>query len=127
MPKHETHLDIYVDRSELHDQGKKSVFHEGVQSVGASERFANISSALADGFYERILANPNMAAEFERLEEDQADLIKSLVGEITSEVGRAIVGLTCLQLAIKSICPEQSVRLHKGNRNKGSFSWREGL
>lgn len=127
MTKQEVHLDIYVDRSELHDSGKKSVFHEGTQSIGASERFATISNAFADGFYEKILSDPEMGDELDMLEEEQAALIKSLVGEITSEVGRAVVGLTCLQLAIKAICPEQSVRLHKGNHNKGSFSWKEGL
>ena len=46
---------------------------------------------------------------------------------MTSEVGRALVGVTLLQLAIKSITPEQSIRLHKGTTRKGSFSWVDGI
>lgn len=46
---------------------------------------------------------------------------------VTSEVGRALVGLTFLQLAIKSIVPEQNIRLHKGTTRNGSFSWVSGI
>lgn len=127
MSKDNIHLDIYLDRSELHDSGKKSVFSEGSQSAEASERFMVISQAMAGGFYDKLISDPDMADEIDKLEKDQSSLIRSLVGEITSEVGRAIVGLTCLQLAIKTICPDQSVRLHKGSRNKTAFSWKEGL
>lgn len=127
MSARSPHLDIYPDRSELYDSGKTSIFHEGPQSAGASERFAAISRAFADGFYDKILFDPGMSIELNRLDEAQSSLIKALTCEITSEVGRALVGLTCLQLAIKTICPAQSIRLHKGSRNRGSFSWKEGL
>ena len=46
---------------------------------------------------------------------------------ITSEVGRALVGVAFLQLTIKSIAPEQSIRLHKGTTRRGSFSWVDGI
>jgi hypothetical protein len=47
---------------------------------------------------------------------------------VTSEVGRALIGLTILQLVVKSIVPEQSIRLHKAGKSIGTnFSWKEGL
>lgn len=50
-----------------------------------------------------------------------------MVDGITSEVGRALVGLAFLQLTIKSIAPDQNIRLHKGTTRRGSFSWVEGI
>ena len=61
------------------------------------------------------------------LSDEQSRIIKSLVNGVTSEVGRALVGLTCLQLAIKSIEPQQSIRLHKGGKSDSRFSWQEGI
>lgn len=55
-------------------------------------------------------------------------VLTELVDSVTSEVGRAVVGLTFIQLAIKAICPEQSIRLHKGgSRRAESFSWADGI
>lgn len=53
--------------------------------------------------------------------------LRQLVDLVTSEVGRALIGLTVMQLCIKAIAPEQSIRLHKGSSNRGSFSWVEGI
>ena len=50
-----------------------------------------------------------------------------MVNGITSEVGRALVGVAFLQLTIKSIAPDQSIRLHKGTTRRGSFSWVDGI
>ena len=50
-----------------------------------------------------------------------------LIESVTSEVGRALVGLTILQLCIKSIEPEQNIRLHKGSTNTREFSWRDEI
>lgn len=30
-------------------------------------------------------------------------------------------------MTIKSICPDQSIRLHKGATRRGSFSWVDGI
>ena len=46
---------------------------------------------------------------------------------MTSEVGRALIGLVVLQLSIKSIEPNQSIRLHKGYSSRTKFSWKEGV
>ena len=32
-----------------------------------------------------------------------------------------------MQLTIKSIAPEQNIRLHKGSVNRNSFSWQDGI
>ena len=53
--------------------------------------------------------------------------IRNLVELVTSEVGRALIGLSVMQLSIKAISPTQSIRLHKASSNKGSFSWSEGV
>jgi hypothetical protein len=42
-------------------------------------------------------------------------------------VGRALVGLTVLQLCVKAIEPEQSIRLHKAGGAGSNFSWAEGI
>lgn len=42
-------------------------------------------------------------------------------------MGRALVDIFVLQLVVKAICPEQDVRLHKGNNNRSAFSWEEGI
>ena len=66
-------------------------------------------------------------SEFE-IDDKNMGLVKDLVESVTSEVGRALIGITVMQLCIKSICPEQSVRLHKGGRATGTnFSWKEGI
>lgn len=37
------------------------------------------------------------------------------------------MGLAILQLTVKSIIPEQSIRLHKGGSGTRDFSWKEGI
>lgn len=65
--------------------------------------------------------------DFSDLSDENKILLKRLVDGITSEVGRALVGVAFLQLTIKSITPDQSIRLHKGATRKGSFSWVDGI
>ena len=65
--------------------------------------------------------------DFTELSEENKTLLKRLVNGITSEVGRALVGVAFLQLTIKSIAPDQSIRLHKGTTRRGSFSWVDGI
>lgn len=124
--KMEIHLDIYEDRYELHQKNETIVFYQGFQNETTQQRYSLIIRRLEEGFLnDEIESLPNK--DFSALTEENQLLLKNLVDGITSEVGRALVGLACLQLAIKSIAPEQNVRLHKGSRIKGRFSWEEGI
>lgn len=122
----EKHLDVYEDRYELHQNHKTVVYCQGFQSEAAQQRYQLISKQLKEGFLEeKIKSIPKK--DFSGLSEGNKTLLRNMVNGITSEVGRALVGLVCLQLAIKAIAPEQSVRLHKGSTTRGKFSWVEGI
>ena len=123
----EEHLDVYGNRSILHTEQSTTVFLEGRQSEEAKKRYDEIVQAFANGFYPKAMEDiPNILLD-EKLTDEHKTLIKSLVDGLTSEVGRALVGLSCLQLAIKSITPSQSIRLHKGGQRRSGFSWQEGI
>ena len=123
----EEHLDVYKNRSVLHSKDTSTTFLEGRQSDAAKKRYEEIVTAFDAGFYSKAMNDIPSLLMHESLSEEHKNLIKSLVDGLTSEVGRAIVGLSCLQLAIKSISQEQSVRLHKGGQRQGGFSWQEGI
>jgi hypothetical protein len=127
MNKDEMHLDVYENRSELYTENGKAIFFEGSQSLEATQRSKNIAKTFENGFYAKAMEEASDVLAKNPLSETQSNLIKGLVTGISSEVGRALVGLSCLQLAIKSIDPEQSIRLHKGGRSASRFSWKEGL
>lgn len=127
----ELHLKVFADRSELvRPDGATEVFNEGPMSEQAKGRYKRITDTLTNGFLENQIArcrdNPE-SLTFDRLREEHKTLIDRLIGSMTSEVGRALVGLTVLQLCIKSIEPDQSIRLHKGGYTKKKFSWRDGI
>jgi predicted neutral ceramidase superfamily lipid hydrolase len=70
---------------------------------------------LEKGFLEKIIVEcKDPQIKIENITEKQTQTIESLVNSVTSEVGRAIVGLAILQLTVKAILPGQSIRLHKG-------------
>ena len=122
----ERHLDVYEDRYELHQDNSTTVYLQGFQNWAAQVRYAKIKSELKQGFLENVMASiPNK--NFAELSIENRRLLKNMVDGITSEVGRALVGLTCLQLTIKAITPEQSIRLHKGSTTRGKFSWVDGI
>ncbi len=127
--KKEPVLYIYSDRSVLvNEEGVEYKFQEGKTSDEAKKRLVVIKKALEDGFLEDIITEcQNPEVKIENISEEQARTIESLVNSVTSEVGRAIVGLTILQLTVKSILPEQSIRLHKGGSGTRDFSWTEGI
>lgn len=81
---------------------------------------------LENGYLEQVY-NQCAKIDTSSLEEVFKEQLKNLVDGITSEVGRALVGLAFLQLTIKSIVPDQSIRLHKGSSRNGTFSWKEGI
>jgi hypothetical protein len=122
-------LEIYSDKSILYDKdNKRTVIEEGVQSSQAKKRLEEIKNGLESGFLDRIY-NDSITGnnQINDLSREQIGLIESLVNSVDSEKGRAIVALTILQLAVKCICPQQSIRLHKGNTDVSQFSWTEGI
>ena len=122
----EKHLDIYEDRYELHQDDRTTVYYQGFQNEAAQQRYTLINRKFEEGFFEdEIKSIPDK--DFSDLSEENQVLLRNMVNGITSEVGRALVGLSCLQLAIKSIAPEQSIRLHKGSTTRGNFSWVDGI
>jgi len=123
-------LKVFEGRSELVSAGRREVFLEGAPSEQAKQRYKKIAAALAEGLLENVIsrcvAEPQ-SLSLDRLDSEQIDLLDSLVTAMTSEQGRALIGLTVMQLCIKSIEPDQSVRLHKGGSSKDGFSWRDGI
>jgi len=127
MPnENEKHLDVYENRYELHQDNETTIYYQGFQNKETQRRYALINQTLANGYLESIY-NSLQGIDFSDLSEDNQRLLRNMVNGITSEVGRALVGLAFLQLTIKSIAPEQSIRLHKGTTHKGSFSWVDGI
>jgi hypothetical protein len=126
--KQEPVLYIYSDRSMLvNEDGVEYKFPEGKTSEEAKKRLAIIKASLEKGFLEEIIAEcQNPEVKIDKIIKEQVAVIESLVNSVTSEVGRAIVGLTILQLTVKAIIPEQSIRLHKGSTG-ADFSWKEGV
>lgn len=122
----ELHLDVYLAHSELHYNGQKTIFKEGRQSNNAQARYNKVTDLLEKGYLETMYQKCG-EIDTSSLSEQFKKQLKDLVDGITSEVGRALVGLAFLQITIKSIVPTQSIRLHKGSTRKGSFSWVEGI
>ena len=120
------HLDVYLSHSELHYNGQKTIFREGRQSSDAQDRYNKVTTTLEQRYLESVYRTCG-DVDTSVLDVAFKTKISTLVDGITSEVGRALVGLTFLQITIKSIVPEQSIRLHKGSTRNGSFSWEEGI
>lgn len=121
---------IYKDKSVLYDgHGNKSIFTEGKQAQDAKDRYKKIKEELDKSFLDRIYnsVNAGMTIDENILPKEYQDVLKKLVNSITSEKGRALVVLTVIQLTIKAISPEQSIRLHKSSKNSKAFSWNEGI
>lgn len=123
------YLIVEPDKSTLHRVGEDPVvYEEGRLTDEAKARYLSIRKELENGYLENIIkecSQPDI--EIESLSDEHMKVIDNLVNSITSEVGRAIVGLSVLQLTLKSIEPNQSIRLHKGSSNSNAFSWREGI
>lgn len=128
MPEY--HLRVYAGRSELVEaDGDITTFVEGPVSPAAISRLQVIRAALEAGFLLKEIETCRDKPEtldFSSLTDEQKAVIFALVNSMTSEVGRAIIGLAVLQLTVKSICPEQNIRLHKAG-NRGDFGWKDGI
>ena len=125
------HLKVFSDRSELvSSDGKVQVFAEGASSPDAKARYQRLFAALESGFLVKEIENCRTNPAIVRPDDLSAahrQLLEELVSSITSETGRALVGLSVLQLCVKSIEPAQSVRLHKAGSGSANFSWSEGI
>lgn len=131
MNMDDLHLKVYGDRSELiRPEVGPQIFFEGPTSSEAKQRYKKIAQSLEQGFLWKqieLCRDEPSALELQRLSLSHTALLDKLVASLTSEVGRALIGLTVMQLCVKAIEPAQSIRLHKaGNTNK-DFSWREGI
>lgn len=107
------------------EDGSEIIFYEGNPSSEARERYKRISDALNAGWLDRLYEELPSTIETVSLADETVMLINQIVDSITSEVGRAVAGLTILQLIIKCLEPSQSIRLHKAGT--GGFSWSEGV
>lgn len=127
----ERHLRVFEDRSEYHKtDGTVEIFPEGVISNDAKRRIKAIKEEFENGFLDKLiedLRNAKSTVDISRISTTTQVSIKNLVELVTSEVGRALIGLSVMQLSIKAISPSQSIRLHKASASKGSFSWSEGV
>lgn len=125
----EPHLRIFYDRSILVDtEGRERVFHEGKPSAAAMARLSKIREALSQDYLRKIIEECREPdTQIDDLPDNQSKLLEVLVDSVTSEVGRALVGLTVMQLCIKCIEPDQCIRLHKSGRGRGAFSWADGI
>jgi hypothetical protein len=126
------HLRVFGDRSELQvEDGSVTVFKEGAMSPAARKRYERVTKALRSGFLIsqiRLCRTSPHSLDWTSLREEHEEALRALTDSVTSEVGRAIVGLTLLQLIIKSIEPKQSIRLHKGGYAAAAgFGWVEGV
>lgn len=118
-------LTVYPGKSVLESGGQTEEFVEGPQSQAAANRAQEIRRVLGEGFLEDVIVQEKTQPASTDLSEDHQTLIREMVDSVTSEVGRALIGLSILQFCIKAIVPNQSIRLHKGGR--GAFSWKEGV
>lgn len=125
------HLEVYADRTELIVPGQApQIFLEGRNGATAKQRLNKIITALKGGFLvEEIQACKNSPAKVDlsSIPAQSRQILDGIVGGMTSEVGRALIGLSVLQLTIKAIEPNQSIRLHKSSANGRGFGWQEGL
>jgi hypothetical protein len=123
-------LKIFDNRSEYETEERKEVFFEGKVSTNARQRSVKVKTEFEAGFLEKIIVDLKKnkdTAPAQKINDDTIEDIKIMVDSVTSEVGRALVALTIMQLSIKSITPDQNIRLHKGSSNLNSFSWVDGI
>jgi hypothetical protein len=129
--KFEKHLIVYDDRSEYISSPKtKEVFEEGAISEETKRSTKAIKEKFESGFLEKIINETKenkSVIQSELIGKQAKKNLDVLVDSVTSEVGRALIGLTVMQLCIKSMEPKQNIRLHKGGVNNNSFSWRNGI
>lgn len=109
-------------------------------SQAAQDRYRRIDSALKGGWLDKTVGpamSPGMATT---LSAEWVATFEKMADSITASHGRAMAAIAVIQLAIKAIEPDQSIRLTKGEPPRKSarpkaetgddgddFSWVEGL
>lgn len=124
----EDHLDVYARRSVLHVGDTILTFQEGAQSAATKKRYRRICDAFKSGYLVKVLQDVQSGkVDLSLMPDLDAKLLKQIVDGVSENEGRAVACICFLQLAIKSIELEQSVRLHKGGPAGRGFSWVEGI
>lgn len=124
----EDHLDVYAKKSVLHIGDAILTFHEGAQSPSTRKRYQRICEAFDAGYLSKVLKDVQSGKiDLSTVVGEDAALLKLMVDGVSENEGRAVVCICFLQLAIKSIEPAQSIRLHKGGTSNNGFSWVEGI
>ena len=124
----EAHLDVYAKKSVLHIGDAILTFHEGAQSPSTRKRYQRICEAFDAGYLSKVLKDVQSGKiDLSTVVGEDAALLKLMVDGVSENEGRAVVCICFLQLAIKSIEPAQSIRLHKGGSSNTGFSWVEGI
>jgi len=122
-------LEIFNDHSVLHSDCKTSKkFPEGNPSQNARLRLEHIKKALDANYLSKLVDSCKVSINTSvAINPEHIALLTRLVDSVTSEVGRALVGLSVLQLSVKCISNDQSIRLHKAGGGGSNFSWVEGI
>ena len=126
------YLKVYADRSVYHAGKVRSpeLFLEGPLSNEAKTRAKQVRAAFENGFLDNLISElleGEFSVDKEQISTEASVCVDELVTSLTSEVGRALIGLSVMQLCIKAITKEQNIRLHKGSASRKSFSWIEGI
>ncbi|EME3479852.1 TPA: hypothetical protein QFP50_000318 [Enterococcus faecium] len=128
MSEDVSHYDIYKNYSILYkENGSKEKFFEGKQDDETAKIYQCIYNKLDEGYLDELYNSIGPDDLNNNISDQDIELIQSVVSSISSEKGRALSGLFLLQLVVKSIAPNQSIRLHKGSKRNGSFSWTKGI
>lgn len=131
--RNQPHVEIYEKHAILTGEGNivAGIWAEGKQSEKAQERYQRVKKALEEGFLAQKIEearSPDLTPIIEaKLSTEQIKAIEEIFSSVTAQSGRALVDIFVLQLVVKTICPEQDVRLHKGSNNSNAFSWKEGI
>ncbi len=127
------HLGVYEKYFVLAGQAGRvaNIWVQGKQSKEAQARYKVLQETLNNGFFIRKIEearSPEVSLITEtKLSTKQRQVIEEILSSVTDQAGRALVDILILQLVIKTICPEQDIRLHKGSSNNNAFSWAEGI
>lgn len=126
--KTEDHLDVYAERSVLHIGSTVLTFQEGPQNEATKNRYRHICDTFEAGYLLKMLQEVQSGSiDLSVVPTEEATLLRQIVDGVSENEGRAVVCICFLQLAIKSIEPTQSIRLHKGGPSNRGFSWVEGI
>ena len=123
--KYETHLRVFENKSEYYtDSDSVEIYHEGIISKESKKIIKKIKDTFDSGFLDQLICSlreGKTTVDIDKVSTTAQASINGLVDSLTSEVGRALIGLSVMQLCIKTIVPEQNIRLHKGSSNRGAF------